>query len=650
MGSIFKQSKTLLLLIFACTTGGSEASAQICPPNIDFENGSFSNWKAYRGGVSAATGSNVISLFETQPATGNLEIFSRASNATVTDYFGDFPVVCPNGSGYSVKLGNTTGGAEADGLSYEFTIPAGRNEYSLTYHYAVVFEGPNHQEYQQPRLEIEVMNVTDNQRIDCSSFTFIPFGSALPGFQLSSKQQNNNAVVWYKDWTPVTINLNNKAGKTIRIFFKSADCTFIRHFGYAYVDVNTECNGEFPGAAFCPNDALVKVTAPYGFESYKWFNQTFSQVLGTSNELTLAPAPSSGTLLAVEVTPYFGYGCKDTIYTRLIDTLKVQAYAGKDTSYCGVDPVIIGEPPKPGRIYSWSPATGLSDAFSSNPLATPGVTTTYTLTVSSNGGGCKATDQVVVKSLLPDSSLRFAGKTFFCSSSKDSAVVYSANGVITQWYKNGVAIPGAVQNRYQITSSGIYHAAVKNLTGCILSTRFVNVTIDEEEKAVKYPVRYTFAERVLNLNARQIGDTVLWRPPNELNDAKIYNPDFRSSELGNYYYTIRFASASGCVTVDSQLVKVIAKVEIFLPNAFTPNNDNLNDVFSPVLIGISEIQFFKIYNRLGGEVYSWSPERPAWDGKYKNILQHPDTYVWHFRGIGIDGQPYYRRGIVTLLR
>ncbi len=126
MGSIIKQIKTILLLILACTTGCLQVSAQICPPNIDFENGSFSNWKAYRGGVSAATGSNVISLFETQPATGNHEIFSRASNALTTDYFGDFPVVCPNGSGYSVKLGNTGGGAEADGLSYEFTIPAGR--------------------------------------------------------------------------------------------------------------------------------------------------------------------------------------------------------------------------------------------------------------------------------------------------------------------------------------------------------------------------------------------------------------------------------------------------------------------------------------------------------------------------------------------
>ena len=121
-------------------------------------------------------------------------MFSRANHTGVTDFYGGFPVLCPNGSGHSVKLGNNQGGAQADGLSYEFTIPANMNTYSLTYHYAVVFQDPRHQIYEQPRLEIEVMNTTDNQLIDCSSFTFIPFGSPLPGFFLSTQGQDTTDV------------------------------------------------------------------------------------------------------------------------------------------------------------------------------------------------------------------------------------------------------------------------------------------------------------------------------------------------------------------------------------------------------------------------------------------------------------------------
>lgn len=624
--------------------------AQVCPPNIDFEQGNFSNWKAYAGSVSAATGSHVFSLFESGASPGQHEMYTRTQHSQLVDPYGNFPVICPNGSGYSVKLGNTQGGAGAEGLSYEFTIPVGRNEYSITYYYAVVFEGPNHLEFQQPRLEIEVTNVSDNQRIDCSSFTFFSYGSSLPGFQTSGIQLNNNTPILYKDWTPVTINLNNKAGKTIRIFFRTGDCTFVRHFGYAYVDVNTACNGEFPGAAFCPNDAFVSIDAPFGFQSYRWFNSNFSTLLGTSTNLTLRPAPASGTLLAVEVTPYDGYGCKDTIYTRLLDTLTVKANAGADGSYCGIEPVIIGEPPKPGVVYSWSPATGLSDAGSSSPLATPLVTTRYVLTASSNGGGCRDTDTVVVESLLPDTTLTVLGKLFFCITSRDSAVLFTANGVKTQWYKDGAIIPGATSNRFRATSTGEYNAVVTSSSGCSLTTRTIPVYIETPVPGVQYPLRYTFPEREITLTARDVGEYVKWLPPMLLNYDTLFTPVFRGNDLGTYTYNIRITTEAGCVAIDTQLVKIISKVEVFMPNAFTPNNDGLNDLIRPITSGIEEIYSFRIFNRYGQVVYTWSPQSKGWDGMFKSIPQDPGTFIWQFVGRGIDQLNYTQKGFVILMR
>ncbi len=79
-----------------------------------------------------------------------------AANSGGVDPYGGFPVNCPNGSGYSIRLGNNSGGGQAEGISYEFTIPANENSYSLIYHYAVVFQAPNHRENEQPRMEIEV--------------------------------------------------------------------------------------------------------------------------------------------------------------------------------------------------------------------------------------------------------------------------------------------------------------------------------------------------------------------------------------------------------------------------------------------------------------------------------------------------------------
>ncbi|MFY7840017.1 MAG: gliding motility-associated C-terminal domain-containing protein [Lacibacter sp.] len=647
------QQRNIYTYIIAFTAGiflCFSSSAQ-CPPNIDFERGDFSNWTAYTGSVSAVSGQNVINLSANGPGYANQhEIFSRVNNASDRDQFGGFPVVCPNGSGYSVKLGNTTGGAQAEGLSYEFTIPANMNTYSITYHYAVVFEGPNHREAEQPRLEIEVLNVTDNDVIECSSFKFIPFGSALPGFFEAPIRQTENTAVWCKDWTAVTINLNNQAGKTIRLFFKTADCTFVRHFGYAYIDVNTECTGEFTGATYCPNDTLVNLVAPYGFQSYQWFNNNFTQTLGTSQSLTMRPPFVSGSLVAVEVTPYNGYGCKDTLYARMIDTLTVKANAGKDAVFCGTTPVLIGENAKPGLTYRWSPATGLSDPNIANPFASPPVTTRYVVTVYSGGGGCYKTDTVLIRSSNPDTTLSFAGKYAFCSASGDSAVVSVQPGATVQWYKNNLVLSGATQSKLRITSSGSYHAVLRNADGCELPTRSVTVEVEDPQKGITYPIRYTFINMPITLQARTFGNEVLWNPSAFLSDAASVTPVFERPSVGNQLYNIRIESRLGCITVDTQFVKTIPGVTVYLPNAFTPNNDNLNDRFYPITDGIREVYSFKVFSRWGVELYSWKAGDPGWDGTFKAVPQVPGTYVWQFSGIGIDEKVYTRKGTIVLIR
>ncbi|HVK96166.1 MAG TPA: hypothetical protein VM368_00040, partial [Flavisolibacter sp.] len=287
--------RAMLCCFFFLSALGYPSNAQNCPPNLDFERGDFSGWTCYAGMVAAVGGQNVITINPTTPVNGQHTIMTRGSGF---DPYGSFPVTSPNGSGYSVKLGNDFGGGQAEGLSYEFNIPANRNTYTLIYNYAVVFQDPNHQQYQQPRMEIEITNVTDNILIDCSSFTFIPYGSGLPGFFMSPNT-NNNAPVWCKDWSSVSINLDGNAGKRIRLMFKTADCTFTRHFGYAYIDVNTECTGEFVGATFCKADSAVTVVAPPGYDKYTWFDSSLTQVIGNNPSLTLSPVPRSGSTVAV---------------------------------------------------------------------------------------------------------------------------------------------------------------------------------------------------------------------------------------------------------------------------------------------------------------------------------------------------------------
>jgi gliding motility-associated-like protein len=623
-----------------------QSFSQFCPPNIDFETGTFDNWTCYTGSVSAAGGVNTIFLSPSGGPVGNQHTMYSAPSTEV-DYFGGFPVNCPNGSGHSIRLGNNSGGGQAEGISYEFTIPAGQDIYSLIYHYAVVFQDPNHQIYQQPRLVIEVTDITDNEVLSCSSFTFIPFGNILPGFFLSPYQQDTTNV-WCKDWSAVSINLDNKAGKTIRLFFKTADCTFTRHFGYAYIDVNSECSSEFVGATYCPEDAFVNVTAPFGYQNYTWFNNNFSQILGNSQSIVFNPPPPVGTVIAVQVVPYDGYGCLDTLYAKLIDTLTVISNAGRDGLSCNSNPVQIGANPKPGLIYSWSPPAGLSDPNIANPRAGPTITTTYVLTTKSAGGGCADMDTVVVEASTIDTSIRVLGKLAYCITSGDSTVLFVNPTDSIQWLKDNYPISNQHNIRYKVNQSGTYRAILYNDRGCTALTAEKKVLIEAPTPGITYPTEYAVVNYPHQLKARDFGTGVEWNPPTFLSSAVSLVPTFNGTT--EKLYTIEIVTAAGCVTVDTQLVKVFKEVKFYVPSGFTPNQDGLNDYLKPIPVGIKEFKYFRVYNRWGQLVFDLKNDPKGWNGMINGKLQSTQVVVWMAEGVGINDVIYKQKGTCVLIR
>jgi gliding motility-associated-like protein len=622
-----------------------EAAAQHCPDNLDFEKGSFQGWSCYTGSTGHQDGVNVISLFPSGPYYGRHTMYTRTA-AQELDPYGGFPVVCPNGSGHSIRLGNDQAGTEAEGVAYEFTIPANRNEYALIYHYAVVFQDPSHRPYEQPRMETEITNVTDNKVITCSSFTFYPVGSPLPGFFLSDNP-GSNTPVWCKNWTAVTVNLNGMAGKTIRLFFKTADCTFRRHFGYAYIDVNSECSGEFTGATFCRGDSAVQVEAPHGYQRYTWLTEDFDRILGSEQTLTLTPAPQTGTRLALEVVPYDGYGCPDTLFAKLLDTLTIKAVAGNDKQLCFGSPEEIGTPPRPGVFYSWSPADGLSNASVANPFANPAVKTDYVLTSSTYGGGCVERDTVTVTPVVIDNAIELRGKEAFCLGYGDSAVLYLRGHGEVRWFRDNLVLAGAAGTRYNVARSGTYHAVLSR-EGCTVETEKKTVLIESPQRGTNYQVMYVLADHPVPLQARPIGNSYLWQPGNYLSTTTSANTVFNG--LSDQVYTIQIGTPAGCLTVDTQVVKIVSRMDILVPTAFTPNGDGRNDVLRPALFGMKELHYFRVYNRWGQLVFQTADPRNGWNGMIGGKIQANQTVVWVAEATGMDGKKYLRKGTAVCVQ
>jgi gliding motility-associated-like protein len=107
-------------------------------------------------------------------------------------------------------------------------------------------------------------------------------------------------------------------------------------------------------------------------------------------------------------------------------------------------------------------------------------------------------------------------------------------------------------------------------------------------------------------------------------------------------------------TCISQLVpvkiSVIDKSMFAIPKAFTPNNDGLNDRLVLRVLGLAEVEYFRIFNRNGEEVFSSKQIGQSWDGRWKGQLQPGGVYVWMAQGKDINGTVVKDKGTITLIR
>ena len=88
-------------------------------------------------------------------------------------------------------------------------------------------------------------------------------------------------------------------------------------------------------------------------------------------------------------------------------------------------------------------------------------------------------------------------------------------------------------------------------------------------------------------------------------------------------------------------------MNLFLPNTFTPNNDNINEQFGVYESGLQDYQMW-IFNRWGEQIFYSNNSEQGWDGKYENRVVQDGIYAWKI--VYSCGRFEQRVGIVTLLR
>ncbi len=698
-----------------------------CMPNIGFELGSFDNWSCFAGKILR---DGTLDLASTSPVVDRHSIIQNFSNQEL-DLFGGFPVNCPNGSGYSVRLGNARGGGEAERINYIINIPANQNDYSILYNYAVVFQNPTHQPWEQPRFTSKIFNISDNKYIDCGAFEFVA-SSNLPGFKISGVGNN----VFYKEWSPVTINLTGLAGKTVRLEFSTNDCAFTQHFGYAYIDVNEDClSAPISGSTYCGGAESVNLTAPFGFASYSWFTSDFSKLLGSENILNISPVPPANTTYALVILPYDGLGCQDTLYSTIqvspqpfklnviseitgcptgvditvasitagstpgltyayytnlsqtnyvpipskITTSGIYYIKGVNSAGCNdIKPlrVTVLEPPDlnitnpsgvcmPQKINITVPAitegseTGLALSYWKNLATTiplPNATAidlsgTYYIKGVKNGG-CAAVKAVEVKiGEIPNIVIKnptACGKVDLTATS----IISENTQDISYSYWNDAAATISVPEASAVTSTGTYYINASVSSGCTILYPVIVTVNPFPDFVVTDPAAVIYPLMTVDLTSAVKQNTGLsftyWL--DSLTRKPVSNPK-AVDKRGKYY--IRGANEFGCMIIKPVNAVIIPPPEpiVYVPTAFTPNNDGLNDVFRIKIIGETTIAHLKIYNRWGQVVYDDPNLNRYWDGKLKSLELPVGVYVWILSGFdSYFKKPFAQKGLITLLR
>ena len=141
-----------------------------------------------------------------------------------------------------------------------------------------------------------------------------------------------------------------------------------------------------------------------------------------------------------------------------------------------------------------------------------------------------------------------------------------------------------------------------------------------------------------------------WYPSTYLNNPLIERPLFRSNKSINYTLT-RTEVLTACKVEDIYIMDVSNLVVVSIPRAFTPNNDNLNDILKIEYgAGLKVFNFLKIFNRWGNIVFQTTNLNQGWDGNVNGNPQEMDAYTYFISYVTYKDEPVSKTGSFILLR
>lgn len=406
--------------------------------------------------------------------------------------------------------------------------------------------------------------------------------------------------------------------------------------------------------SICPGDSIQ--LNPGGFDlgaEYKWTSVPFDSTLNMLDP-TPVVTPTVPTTYSVEIKQ--GLVCS-TLYTvdltfkpgsdvdLAVDTLIV----------CTGDTLSITAQSNGATGYEWSTSPSFDPVFA--VTKTVQVLPNRTYYVRTTGAECFDVDSMRIELEIPEIQI-MPSDTNICLGEETTLILMNLNPehilVNYDWEPDLPNMPNPIVSPTETTT---YSVTVTNQFGCTASLVFptINVTtVSVDAVATPDSLSFTIPTTILKAITGGNGTVISysWWPTGTLSHPN--SAETGASPTETTTYTVTVTTSDGCIAIDSVTVHFressCVSPFVFIPNTFTPNHDQKNDLFIVRADGMTALKMI-VWDRWGEIVYETNdPNDPGWDGTYKGKEITPDSFAWYVWLTCGNGDIFESKGNVTLLK
>lgn len=356
-------------------------------------------------------------------------------------------------------------------------------------------------------------------------------------------------------------------------------------------------------AVVTPASSSVSWTGPNGFTD-------------TTTSILLVNAQKQNSGKYIIIADNGGCSTRDTVEV-IIDSLDIEL--GNDTFFCEGSSLLLS--PMVSGTYLWHDGSTGNSYLADRPGL-------YYVTVTS--GSCADTDSIVISTTsidftLPEDTVICPGEPFVLT--------------VPDTFQSYLWNDGTTGKTLQVNIGGSYWVQIRDKK-CSKSDSIIvkqlpgyidlggDTTICDEDE-------------LLLVIEREVWDYIDWSTGDTGPSIKIKEPGIYSINAGNKCGD--FSDSLSLMTEDCQCKAIV-------PDAFTPNNDGLNDKITPIVLCNPQTYKFMIMHRRGQVVFESDTKGEGWDGYHNGKPAGVDTYFYLYQATDIKGRKYLQKGDIILIR